>query len=93
MTTSNELVIRNKVGLHARPAAQFVKTANQFKSKASVENLSKGTPPANAKSILSVLSIAVQLNDRIRLTIEGIDEAAALAALCGLIENNFGEAE
>lgn len=93
MTTFNELVIRNKVGLHARPAAQFVKTATQFKSKSSVENLSKGTAPVNAKSILSVLSIAVQLNDRIRLTVEGSDEAAALAALCDLIEHNFGEPE
>jgi phosphotransferase system HPr (HPr) family protein len=93
LTTSNEIVVRNKVGLHARPAAQFVKTANQFKSKVSIENLSKGTPPANAKSILSVLSIAVQMNDRIRLTLDGLDEAAALTALCSLIENNFGEAE
>ena len=93
MTTAHEIVVRNTVGLHARPAAQFVKTANQFKSKVSVENLSKDTPPANAKSILSVLSIAVQMNDRIRLTIEGSDEAAALAALCDLIESNFGETE
>lgn len=93
MTTSNEIVVRNKVGLHARPAAQFVKLAGQFKSKTLVENLTKGTPPANAKSILSVLSIAVQMNDQIRLTAEGSDEAAALAALCDLIEKNFGEAE
>ena len=84
--------MRNKVGLHARPAAQFVKTANQFKSRLTVENLTKGTPPANAKSILSVLSIAVQMNDRVRLSGEGGDEAAALSALCDLIESNFGEA-
>lgn len=67
--------------------------ANQFKSKAMVENLTKATPAANAKSILSVLSIAVQMEDRIRLTIEGLDEADALAALCDLIETNFGQAE
>ncbi len=93
MTASCEIVVRNKVGLHARPAAQFVKAANQYKSKTMVENLSKGTPPANAKSILSLLSIAVQMNDRIRLTSEGLDEAAALAALSELIETNFGQAE
>jgi len=92
LTTTREIIVRNKVGLHARPAAQFVKTANQFKSKALVENLTKGTPAANAKSILSLLSIAVQMNDQIRLTLEGGDETEALSALCALIDNNFGEA-
>ena len=83
--------MRNKVGLHARPAAQFVKTAARFKSSITVANLSKGTPPANAKSILSVLTAAVQMNDRIRLNADGADEAEAVAALCVLIDTNFGE--
>ena len=91
MAASSEIVIRNKVGLHARPAAQFVKTAARFKSSITVANLSKGTPPANAKSILSVLTAAVQMNDRIRLNADGADEAEAVAALCVLIDTNFGE--
>ena len=93
MATSNEIVVQHKVGLHARPAALFVKTANRFKSRVSVENLTKGTASVNAKSILSVLSIAVQMHDQIRITAEGVDEAAALTALCELISANFGEAE
>ncbi len=91
MTVSDEMVVRNKVGLHARPAAQFVKTAARFKCSITVENLNKGTAPVNAKSILSVLSVAVQMNDRIRLTADGADEADALTALHGLIDSNFGE--
>ncbi len=93
MTVSDEIVVRNKVGLHARPAAQFVKAAAHFKCSITVENLSKGTAPANAKSILSVLSVAVQMNDRIRLAANGADEADALTALHELIDGNFGEPE
>ena len=93
LATSREIVVRHKVGLHARPAAQFVKTAALFKSSVTVSNLSKGMPPANAKSILSVLSAAVQMSDRIRLMAEGADEENAIAALCELIDGNFGEPE
>jgi phosphotransferase system HPr (HPr) family protein len=93
VAVSSEIVVRHKVGLHARPAAQFVKTAARFKSSITVENLSRGTSPANAKSILSVLSAAVQMDDRIRLSAEGADESTAVAALRELIESNFGEPE
>lgn len=93
MTASRELIVRHKVGLHARPAALFVKTASGFASRITVENLTKGTAPANAKSILSVLSAAVQVNDRVRISADGDDAEAALASLCHLIENNFGETE
>jgi len=93
LTTSHDIVVRHKVGLHARPAAQFVKAAARYKSSITVANLTKGTPPANAKSILSVLSAAVQMSDRIRLIAEGVDEENAISALCELIDSNFGEPE
>jgi len=93
MATSSEVVVRSKVGLHARPAALFIKTANGFSSRISVENLTRGTQPVNAKSILSLLSSGVRMNDRIRITVDGADEGAALAALVELLESNFGEAE
>ncbi len=48
-----ELDVRNRSGLHARPAATFVKTAAAFRSKVSIENLTRGSKPANAKSLLS----------------------------------------
>lgn len=88
---SAEWIVTNKVGLHARPAANFVKTATSYRASISVENLSKGTRVVNAKSMLSVLSIQVQSQDRIRVTSEGDDERAAMAALAELIESHFGE--
>ena len=91
MTVQQEIIVRNKVGLHARPAALFVKTAGRFKSRLSVENLSAGKPPANAKSILGLLSSGVSQNDRIRITAEGPDESEALAALIELVEKDFEE--
>ena len=93
MVQTQEITVRNKVGLHARPAAVFVKTAARFASRITLNNVSKGTQPVNAKSILSVLSIAVQMNDRICIVAEGDDEEQAVAALRDLIESNFGETE
>ena len=91
MTVVKELIVHNKVGLHARPAAFFVKTANTFKSSVTVENLSRRTRSVNGKSLLSILSIAVQKDDRIKITIEGDDEQLAIDAFTDLIANNFGE--
>jgi phosphotransferase system HPr (HPr) family protein len=86
-------VISNKVGLHARPAALFVKTAASFTAKVTLENLTRGTKPVNAKSILSVLGAAAKMDDRIRITADGNDEEAAVAALSELVNTRFGEAE
>lgn len=93
MAASSEVAVRSKVGLHARPAALFVKTANGFASRISVENLTRGTRPVNARSILSLLSSGVRMHDRIRITADGPDEGSAVAALAGLVESNFGETE
>ena len=93
MATSNDVVIRHKLGLHARPAATFVKTAATFSARITLENLSRGTQPVNAKSILSVLSAGVKKAEQIRITAEGADEAAAVTALSELVASNFGEAE
>jgi len=86
-----ELTIRNPSGLHARPAALFVRTAARYTSKISVENLDRGSPPVDAKSVLLVLTAGVQRGHRIRLTAEGPDEADAIAGLRELIESGFGE--
>ena len=91
MSVSREIVVRHKVGLHARPAALFVKAASGFASRITIENLTKGTAPTNAKSILSVLSVAVQMNDGIRISADGNDAEAAVIALCDLVNSNFGE--
>ena len=85
---TKSIVVQNKVGLHARPAALFVQIAMAHQSKITVTN---GEKSGNAKSIISVLSLGVQQNHRITINVDGPDEAEALEALTKLIENNFGE--
>jgi phosphocarrier protein HPr len=84
------LIIRNKVGLHARPAALFVQTASKFKSKVSAV---KDEREVNAKSILSVLTLGAEQGAVVTVRAEGEDETEAVGALKELVENNFGEEE
>lgn len=80
--------VKNKSGLHARPAAVFVQTAARYKSAISIE---KDTKKANAKSIMSLLSIGVSKGSNIRITADGEDEKQAVEALIALISSGFGE--
>jgi phosphocarrier protein len=82
------ITIHNQVGLHGRPAALFVRTANQFKSSVTVM---KGKQTASAKSILSVLALGVNQGAAITVKAEGEDEAQAIEAICLLARDNFGE--
>ncbi|MEL7643028.1 MAG: HPr family phosphocarrier protein [bacterium] len=86
-----EITVINKVGLHARPAAAFVKKAQVFKSQVSIENLTKKTEAVNAKSFVKLLSIAVDRDNLIRITAEGEDELQAVESLKELVNDNFGE--
>ena len=88
---SNLFTIHNEVGLHARPAALFVRTAAQFKSTIKVRNVTRGTPFINAKSILSVLGLGATKNHEIEITTEGEDEQTALETIGRLIESDFAE--
>ncbi len=85
------LPIRNKVGLHARPAAQFVQTAGQFQGNIRVRNASRNTAPVDAKSMFAVLGLNARLGDTIAISASGPDAGAALAALRELVEAGFGE--
>ena len=80
------VTITHEVGLHARPAALFVKTAGQYKSDITV---SCGSRSANAKSILSVLTLGAHKDSEIEIKAEGEDADEALAALKELVDNNF----
>jgi phosphocarrier protein HPr len=82
------LVIQHKVGLHARPAAMFVQTAKKFRSTIKATH---GEREANAKSILSVLTLGADQGAQVTLHAEGEDAEQALEALTALIESNFGE--
>jgi phosphocarrier protein HPr len=89
MPVSEEIVVRHKEGLHARPAAQFVKLAASFGANVQIENLTKGSHPVNAKSIIGVLSVNVVQDDKIRITAEGDQEQEAVTAIMDLIASNF----
>jgi phosphotransferase system HPr (HPr) family protein len=85
------LIVNHPVGLHARPAAQFVKTAMTFESDITAANITKDEKPEDAKSILSLLTLGVNQGHEIEITANGKDATLALAALKELVENNFGE--
>ncbi len=86
-----KIKIENRLGLHARPAAQFVQTAARFKSDISIARASNETKRVNAKSINAVASFGVRQNEAIRIWADGSDAAEALSALKVLIEAKFGE--
>lgn len=83
-------VIKNKVGLHARPASVFVREASKFKSAITVIY---GDTQANAKSILNVLTLGASQGAAISIRAEGEDAEAALQALKALNDSNYEEAE
>ena len=88
---SVELVMSNPSGLHARPATLFTGAAATFASKITIENLSRGKGPVDAKSTLMLLTAGVSRDHRIRLVADGADEDKAVDALVGLIESGLGE--
>jgi phosphotransferase system HPr (HPr) family protein len=89
--TSVRLVVRNPSGLHARPAALFVRTAGKFGSKVSVSNPDAGKGPVDAKSILSVLTLGVSSGTEIEVSADGDDADAAIAAIREAVETGLGE--
>ncbi len=80
--------IRNKLGLHARPAAVFVQTASKFVSSVEIR---KDDTNVDGKSIMGIMGLAAEMGSSITLRISGADADAALAALGKLIESDFGE--
>lgn len=83
-----ELVIQNKLGLHARAAAKFVQCATDF--TCSVEVI-KGDLRVNGKSIMGVLLLAAPMGTRLEVVLDGPDEEEALLALEALVVDKFGE--
>jgi phosphocarrier protein len=85
--------IRNASGLHARPAATFVKAATGFKADIKVANLTRDEAhSAAAKSILGVLSLGVVKGHTIRITAEGDDADEAVRSLVEMVQAGLGEA-
>lgn len=87
-----EIEVRNPSGLHARPAATFVRAAGGFVSDVRVTNLSRNADrSASAKSVLGVMGLAVGRGHLIRITADGEDADDAVATLTGLVEAGLGE--
>lgn len=91
MTDAIELDVRNPSGLHARPAAVFVKAAARFRSDVRVANLTTGSPEVSAKSILAVLGLGVSSGHRIRVRADGEDGPEAIRSIGELVESGLGE--
>ena len=85
---TQEVTIKNEVGLHARPATFFIQKANEFKSGIWVE---KDERRVNAKSLLGVLSLGITKDMSITLIADGVDEKEAVEALAALASSNLGE--
>ena len=81
--------ITNSLGLHARPAAQFVRTASGFASEVVV--VVDGAE-INGKSIMGVMMLAAECGSSLVIRTRGADEVEALAAMVNLVHNGFGEA-
>ena len=82
------VTIQNRNGLHARPAAEIVKTAAKFKSEIT---LIRDDLEVNGKSIMGVMMLAAEYGSQLVLRVDGPDEHAAIDALATLIESKFGE--
>jgi phosphocarrier protein len=81
-----DFVIKNKLGLHARPAAILVQKLSRFKSSIKI---SKNEEQVDAKSVMGVLTLAVACGETIKFIIDGEDEQEAMSVIKELIENKF----
>ena len=85
---TQEVTVKNEVGLHARPATYFIQKANEFKCGIWVE---KDERRVNAKSLLGVLSLGIVGGTTIRIIADGADEEQAVSGLVKLVESGFAE--
>jgi phosphocarrier protein HPr len=91
MSEVEELRVRipNRLGMHARPAAEFVKLAGRYRSEILV---SREELEVNGKSIMGVLMLAAEQGTELRIRASGQDARQAVEALAGLVASGFGEA-
>ena len=87
-TVERIFVIGSKLGLHARPAAVFVQTANRFEAAIEVQ---KEELKVDGKSIMGIMTLAAEMGSSIMVRATGKDASAALETLAKLFESNFGE--
>ena len=83
-----DVTVVNELGLHARPASKLAQTASRFQSNITIH---KDGIPANAKSILGLLTLACPQNSVLRVEADGPDAEAAVAAIAALFASGFDE--
>ncbi|MDE5946002.1 MAG: HPr family phosphocarrier protein [Oscillospiraceae bacterium] len=83
-----EVVVKNQVGLHARPATFFIQKANEFKASIWIE---KEERRVNAKSLLGILSLGIVGGTDIKVIADGSDEVQAVNSLVELVDSGFSE--
>jgi phosphocarrier protein len=83
-----DFIVANRLGIHARVAAQIVKTASRFESEVLI---SKCGVTVNAKSILDLMTLMCPQGSRVRISAKGPDAAEAISALASLFQAKFGE--
>ena len=88
-SVEREVEIVNRAGMHARPAAEFVRLAGRYAAQITVE---KDGLAVNGKSIMGVLMLAAEQGSRLRLAATGADAADAVNALAALVGRGFEEA-
>ena len=90
-TASRDIVISNKLGLHARPAMQFVDLANQFKSDVRVVSSGEEPGEVDGKSVMQMMTLAAVEGTPLKIIADGEDAETAVQELAKLIEDKFGE--
>ncbi len=85
-----EIIVSNKLGLHARAAAKLTQLAGQFSSEIFI---SKGAQRVNAKSIMGVMMLAAGINTNVKIEANGSDADRALVAIQKIFDDKFGEGE
>jgi phosphocarrier protein HPr len=88
---SRDIVVQNKLGLHARPAMQFVDVANQFQSTITVHKTGEDPIDADGKSVMQMIILAATEGTPLRIDADGDDAEQAVAALAQLFDSKFGE--
>jgi phosphocarrier protein HPr len=86
--TEREVIIKNRAGIHARPAALIVQTASRFKARILLQ---KDNEQINGKSIMGIITLGAGYNTPIRIIADGVDEQEAVDAVAKLFENRFEE--
>jgi len=90
-TVSREIVVSNSLGLHARPAMQFVDLANQFASQIRVYKGGDEPAEADGKSVMQMIILAATQGTPLRIEADGADAENAVNKLVELFESKFGE--